>query len=384
MEMAAVLIPVYKNELSRSEMISLRQCKRILNRYPVILVTSETLNIENSELSGWPVERYSNCYFDGIAGYNQLMLSKEFYQRFEAYSYILIYQLDAFVFFDRLQEFCELGYDYIGAPWLGGYRYIDGPERRYLYVGNGGFSLRRVSAFLDILDGEVSQGISDPEDVFWASRKELAIAPVETAISFAFEGLVRKSFELNHRKLPFGCHAWYNYDFEFFRPYIEGYGYHLEDITGNALDETLSKNIYRKGYFDIDRKTMLGALKVFADQTAPYKAVIFGAGKVGDECYKVLNFTGVEIMFVVDNDKEKQGKYLWKHKIISPEQFIAMGQTEGTVIIAAVGQKYCNEVMEQCNTLFRKGKQVLIAYEDLRAEIEKRLNAEKESYGGAK
>lgn len=44
------------------------------------------------------------------------MLSAEFYDRFAAYEYVLIYQLDAFVFADRLAEFCQMGYDYIGAP----------------------------------------------------------------------------------------------------------------------------------------------------------------------------------------------------------------------------------------------------------------------------
>ena len=38
------------------------------------------------------------------------------YSRFEKYEYMLIYQLDAFVFSDRLMEFVEAGYDYIGAP----------------------------------------------------------------------------------------------------------------------------------------------------------------------------------------------------------------------------------------------------------------------------
>ena len=35
---------------------------------------------------------------------------------FLEYQYMLIYQLDAFVFEDKLDYFCELGYDYIGIP----------------------------------------------------------------------------------------------------------------------------------------------------------------------------------------------------------------------------------------------------------------------------
>ena len=84
------------------------------------------------------------------------MLNPNFYQRFRRFEYILIYQLDAFVFSDRLEEFCRLGYDYIGAPWPLG----DGNKHNeelvvegnhFLTVGNGGFSLRRVQACIDAL-----------------------------------------------------------------------------------------------------------------------------------------------------------------------------------------------------------------------------------------
>lgn len=378
LKMVAVLIPVYKNELSMSELISLRQCKEILSRYPIILVVPETMNMENSELSGCPVERFPEYFFDGIAGYNQLMLSKEFYRRFELYEYILIYQLDAFVFFDRLLSFCELEYDYIGAPWLGGQRYIDGLERRYLYVGNGGFSLRKVKAFLEILNSENIKDISEPEDIYWASRKALKIAPVKVAVSFSFEAQVKKSFELNRRRLPFGCHAWFKFDFGFLKPYIQKYGYELSDIDNKMLDEEWAKNSYKKNCLDVDWETMFESLEMFVNEADSLKVVVFGAGRMGNECYKVLSIMGIEIVCIIDNDKEKQGKYLWKHKIISLEQFSTMPKAEETVIIAAVGQKYCDEVREQINTLFGNGKRILIAYKDLKDEIEKRLNAEKE------
>lgn len=375
MEMAAVLVPVYRNELSVSEQISLRQCKRILHRHPVILIAPETLDIENHELTGFSVERFPACFFDGIAGYNRLMLSEEFYQRFERYQYILICQLDAFVFSDRLQEFCGMGYDYMGAPWFSGRRHIAGLERRYLYVGNGGFSLRKVSAFLGILEKESVTDVSEPEDLFWAKHKELKIAPIETAVDFSFEGDVRRAFEMNHGKLPFGCHAWFNFDFEFLRPYMQKDGYELDDIVYKKYDEAVAKKKQKRTYLDVDRETMLDVLKELADEADSCKAVIFGAGKLGDECYRLLCFTGIEIVCVIDSDKERQGQCLWKHKIISPEQAMAMKQTEKAVVIAAVGQRYRDEVMAQCRTLFSAGNRSLVVYTALRNEIEKRLNA---------
>lgn len=378
MEMAAVLIPVYKNELNRSEQISLQQCKKILTRYPVILVAPQTMRVENRELSGLPVERFPEHFFDGISGYNRLMLSREFYQRFERYEYILIYQLDAFVFSDQLQHFCKLGYDYIGAPWLQGYRYITGLERRYLRVGNGGFSLRRVSAFLAILNGETENGIAEPEDAFWASRKELKIAPVETAVSFSFEAQVRKSFELNRERLPFGCHAWFNYDFDFLRPYIQKYGYELKDVVYCALDEADAAHCRMQDCFDASRETVLEALGVFVEEADALKVAVFGVGNLGNQCYKILRYAGIEIAYCIDNDKKKQGKYLWEHEIISFEQFIETGEPEKTVIIAAMGRTHYGEVLGQMTRLSDKYEFHSIKYSDLYAEVVKRLDVESE------
>lgn len=376
MEIAAVLIPIYKNELSRSEQISLQQCKKILDRYAVILVAPQTMKIENRELAGLPVERFPQSFFDGISGYNQLMLSKEFYQRFERYEYILVYQLDAFVFSDRLQHFCELGYDYIGAPWLQGYRYITGLERRYLHVGNGGFSLRKISAFLRILNEETVKGADEPEDIFWASRKRLKIAPVETAVSFSFEAQVRKAFALNRERLPFGCHAWFIYDFEFLRPYIQKFGYELDGVAFQSLDEADAAHWRLKDCFDASRETVLEALGVFAGAVDARKVVLFGAGNLGDECYKTLRYAGIEIAYCIDNDKQKQGKYLWEHEIISFEQFVETGEIGQTVIIAAMGRERCREVLEQMGSISDEYVFHTVKYCDLYHEVMRRLDAD--------
>lgn len=378
MEMAAVLIPVYRNELNWSEQISLQQCKRILNRYPVILIAPQTMKMENKELSGLPVERFSQAFFDGISGYNRLMLSKEFYQRFERYEYILIYQLDAFVFSDQLQHFCKLGYDYIGAPWLHGQRHITGLERRYLYVGNGGFSLRKVSAFLGILNEETVKGIAAPEDVFWASCKGLKVAPVETAVSFAFEAQVRKSFEWNRESLPFGCHAWLNYDFGFLRPYIQKYGYELNHVVCCALDEANAGRGPAQDCFDASREMVLEALGVFFNGVDAMKLAVFGVGALGNQCYKILRYAGIEIAYCIDNDKKKQGKFFWEHEIISFERFIETGEPEQTGIIAAMGRTHYGEVMGQMSRLSGQYEFHAVKYSDLYGEIVKRLNVETE------
>ncbi len=68
------------------------------------------------------------------------MLSPTFYDAFQAYRYVLIYQLDALVFSDRLTEWCEMDWDYVGAPWL---KCADSPWVGASRVGNGGFSQPR-------------------------------------------------------------------------------------------------------------------------------------------------------------------------------------------------------------------------------------------------
>ena len=61
---------------------------------------------------------FEKKYFEGLAGYNKLMLSDEFYSAFSSYVYILICQPDVFVFADTLLQWAQKGYDYIGAPWI--------------------------------------------------------------------------------------------------------------------------------------------------------------------------------------------------------------------------------------------------------------------------
>jgi hypothetical protein len=47
----------------------------------------------------------------------------------------------------------------------------------------------------------------------------LRVATVEDALQFSFETCPRKCFEMNGRRLPFGCHAW-EYDRAFWEPHL--------------------------------------------------------------------------------------------------------------------------------------------------------------------
>ncbi len=258
----AVVVPMSSRPwLADDEKISLAHLIHHLGHYDKYLVIPQSMSIT---IPGFGRERFDDGYFGSAAANTRLMLSTSFYQRFRQYEYVLIYHLDALVFADELQAWCAQGYDYIGPPWQ---ITDDTPWVKEPGVGNGGFSLRNVASCLNVLTStryalppdEYWQRVSATysgtnkawrlpnkllkhwkrfnnvrrevarfqknEDLFWATRAShycpgFKIAPVETALRFAFEAVPRQSFaEIGHR-LPFGCHAWPRYDRAFWEPYL--------------------------------------------------------------------------------------------------------------------------------------------------------------------
>jgi hypothetical protein len=264
----AVVVPGYKRtQFTADEEISFRHLEHFLSRYDKFLAVPASLEIERP---GFQLQRFDDSYFGSAMTYNKLMLSPHFYQAFAQYRYILIYHLDALVFSDRLSDWCATEWDYIGAPWL---PCSDSPWVGTSRVGNGGFSLRKVSSFLRVLSSDAywidparywesialgkswySRGLHLPrkwckhirrfngvkrevelwplrpdgsknEDHFWSDRAthydaQFKVAPFRTGLQFAFEVAPRQCYELNERTLPFGCHAWSRYDRSFWEPHL--------------------------------------------------------------------------------------------------------------------------------------------------------------------
>lgn len=234
-----IIVPVYKTTFSRYEEVSINQCCKVLKDYPLVFVKPESLN--SDELLGkfpkFMLESFPDHYFIGKEGYNQLMLSSEFYERFSDTEYILIYQTDAFIFRDDLKYWCDLSYDYIGAPWIHKERNPIAlffhkrklKEKPYMKeilfkVGNGGFSLRKIASFMEITLKEkkliatyLSPGNKKiafiPEDVFWALEPQrlgyaFKIPDYKKALAFAFDQYPAACFDITG-ELPLGCHAWF-------------------------------------------------------------------------------------------------------------------------------------------------------------------------------
>lgn len=261
-----VVIPIYKVSLKETEVKSLRQCLNILGRHDIILIHPQGLDLSvyNEIYSSFGMtmrtKSFSSEYFKDTRGYNRLMLSKFFYESFADWDYMLIYQLDAYVFKDELDEWCNKGYDYIGAPWCK----LNG-ELDWDNSGNGGFSLRNVSTFIQLfshkgkvlslkglryfyryrgplhkayhiirglmgydntLDSFIN-GTKTNEDLFYASLKGkrngvFKNPETKIAMHFAFEEVPSLLYQLTGNQLPFGCHAWEKNEYEsFWKKYIK-------------------------------------------------------------------------------------------------------------------------------------------------------------------
>ncbi len=281
-----IIVPVYKSFslLTQLELISLKQLFKILGGHKIIYIGppsldySSYLNVEFEHSQKLTNKTFDESNFSGTSGYNKLLISDHFLDTFKKYTFILIYQLDCFVFRDELDYWCDEDYDYIGAQWTGMVIYKGIP---LVGVGNGGFSLRKVKSmsallrklkYLEILQkyqsfnwkgilprlpklleqlmfskklvSDFPNNYSFQEDVFWSKdapmqlrdfkgnsliintlekflvRSRFRIAPVEKSLQFSIETNPKELFYLNKRKLPFGCHAWEKYDPEFWKEFI--------------------------------------------------------------------------------------------------------------------------------------------------------------------
>lgn len=239
---AKIVIPVYKEYFGELEEKSFLQCCKILKDYEIVIVHPEGLNCDylTEKYHNLSFKSFSKHYFATIDGYNELLLSSVFYESFLDSVYILIYQLDAFVFRDDLMKWCERDYDYIGAPWIAtstdsfGMNIFNkvarlfrskkknAREQTFFKVGNGGFSLRKVAShyeisknqeqFISTILNESEKKIYAIEDVFWSLKAiefdpNFKIPDYKEAVYFAMDRKPNLAMKLTNNELPFGCHA---------------------------------------------------------------------------------------------------------------------------------------------------------------------------------
>ena len=263
----AIAIIAYRPDPDNDELASLRQCFVTLGNHPLLLICPESLQEDvymlEAARSGVQLSlvRFSDHWFRSVSTYNKLMLSVDFYERFSVYEYLLVYQLDAWVFSDELDNWCARGYSYIGAP------FFNDRGELFPFAGNGGFSLRKVPDFLALLRG--SANTRDCDHDFLAIRLpaktdlraqlkrilhrcEMCLCRLSTkwycrlmwehedfifakafsllgkkhvplpreAAQFAFERRPELLLTWTEGRLPFGCHAYKKYGQNFWNRWI--------------------------------------------------------------------------------------------------------------------------------------------------------------------
>ncbi len=229
-------VPVYKAIPSKTEAFSLLQL-RALHVENVTLICPEDLDL-GVYLDLWPdlkITRFAKQHFQSIQTYNDFVMSPIFYEAFaNQYQWLLIYQLDAFLLKNDILEFCELGYDYYGAPWVTGFpqyhflfnRWPIKLNAKRFYVGNGGLSLRKIHSTLDLLKrkkAHISQNFF-MEDAFfgyWGSRDpSFHACPPDIAAAFSFEAYPEHWLKITG-SLPMGFHGFKVWGKDFYNPLLQ-------------------------------------------------------------------------------------------------------------------------------------------------------------------
>ncbi len=252
---AVIVIPLYKTDLDQDELISLNRTITVLKDHKFAVVCPETLDLTPLtpvlDKVDYATERFPDEYFSGLSGYNNLMLSNMFYNRFSVFEYILICQTDVYVFKDDLLKWCAKQYDYIGAPWIVSrqtflnkalfdfnnlFRKVKKDRNNFFKVGNGGFSLRKTDMMLRIVN-EQEENIKEAqrkkelhrhvEDVYFSLVAplfipEMKIPDYTEAVDFCIDRKPKESLKINNGRVPFACHGFNKPKVrDFWKPFIE-------------------------------------------------------------------------------------------------------------------------------------------------------------------
>ena len=268
MEKVAVLINIYKSDLTQNEILSLKKCLNILEKYEKIFLGPDDidLGIYKALAPNLKFHLVKASNFRGAANYSRYLLTEEFYSAFKHFNQVLIYQLDCYVFRDELDVWASQNFDYIGSPFFKDFE--KNADFEFLGVGNGGFSLRNPSRILDLLknwEKKVSYSgilktkiaftknnkirlivqkflssltgfifhrpftsiLKNPKEdlilgLFFGKELNLLNTPTpQVASRFSSETNPEYLYTLNNKTLPFGCHAWEKYEPEFWLKFIQ-------------------------------------------------------------------------------------------------------------------------------------------------------------------
>lgn len=351
MKSIAIVIPIYKKTHTIFENISFKQVNRVLKNYDLYCVLPKTLSFRDIdlEINSKNVKRFDDYYFQSVETYSELCLSEELYQGFISYDYILIYQLDAFVFYDNLSEYADMNYDYIGAP-LVSYTWEE------YHVGNGGLSLRKVDSTLRVVrDFNKIASTRKKEDLFkryedlyfgycgFRNDVDYRVPDIDIAAGFAVQddscGAYRRMAE---KGLPFGVHRWKEDNYVFWKPIMERYGYCLPDATSidiSLFEKERSERLldYIPAWFSKQSEKVQQKFLMECGLSSDREFVVWGAGYYGIKCVKYLLGLNKRVSFVIDRDPKKKQDSIFGVNIIPADEIKDIGKV---ILVVAVMDRY--------------------------------------------
>jgi len=153
------VVPTYRELPTPLEEARLRHSADFLDA-DLVFMAPEGLDVSRyvSIAGRGRVEFFAESWFRSQENYSNLMLTQSFYDRFRKNGVMFLYQLDAIVR-KKIPDSVLENLDYIGSPWFPAFQMTWNPFRQELVsgrgvgirrrvaVGNGGLSLRRISAF---------------------------------------------------------------------------------------------------------------------------------------------------------------------------------------------------------------------------------------------
>ena len=235
-----IVIPIYKSDLNTEELFSVDRTFQMLSSHPLTFFAPAGLDV-SFYAERYPIAKFKffeKKYFASIQDYSRLLVQPEFYDAFADKEFLLIVQPDVYIFRDDLAQWLNSPYDYVAAPWPNGLslnikfgKFLMGGEGRTYttYVGNGGFSLRRISKFKSLIEEHkdvagwfIQSGSA--EDLFFSFMGALSVdfnIPNQIKASlFSMEMGPEYFRHLNGGKLPMGVHAYRQYEPNFWSQYI--------------------------------------------------------------------------------------------------------------------------------------------------------------------
>ncbi|MCX8495478.1 MAG: DUF5672 family protein [Akkermansiaceae bacterium] len=265
----AVVVPWSDREqFTADEEISIRHLLYYLGGHDKYLLVPRGSGMLKS---GFQVVRLAKRYFGSPSSHDRLLYKIWFYKKFLAYEFILFYHLDSLVLEDNILKWCSGDFDFIGPPWI---KCEDSPWVEVPRVGNGGFSMLRVSRAIEVLtsryrvepatlihewfgefcpmwvvdvltmfrgnsrwfrvkdrllekwnESRCPTSYGRGNDQFWADKavkyvSKFRVATLEEGLRFGFEVSPQTCYEMAGNQMPFGCHAWVKYDREFWQPHL--------------------------------------------------------------------------------------------------------------------------------------------------------------------